>query len=46
MTYLENYKKWLESPVVDAQTKEELKQIAGDEEQIESRFFAAFSAPD
>lgn len=38
MTYLENYKKWLESPVVDAQTKEELKQIAGDEEQIESRF--------
>lgn len=43
MTALENYEKWLASPYVDDNTKEELKKIKGDEKEIEDRFFAMLS---
>ena len=38
MDYRKEYDRWLASDVVDAQTKEELRAIAGDEKQIEGRF--------
>ena len=40
MAYQENYRKWLESSVVDPQTKAELRAIEGDEKEIEGRFGA------
>lgn len=39
MSYLENYKSWLESPYIDETTKEELRKIADDEKEIEDRFY-------
>jgi len=39
MTYMERYRKWLDSPAVAPQDKEELRSIASDEKEIESRFF-------
>ncbi|MBE7031167.1 MAG: phospho-sugar mutase [Ruminococcaceae bacterium] len=33
------YRQWLESPVVDEQTKQELKEIAGNENEIQERFY-------
>ena len=39
MQYRETYQKWLDSPVVDAATKEELRAIANDEKEIKERFY-------
>ena len=39
-SYMEEYRYWLESDVVDAATKAELESIAGDEKEIEGRFKA------
>ena len=36
--YLEEYKKWLEAPYVDEETKKELRAISGDLDELESRF--------
>ena len=38
MGYRENYEKWLNSPVVDEATKEELRAIAGNDDEIKGRF--------
>ena len=38
MEYLEEYKKWLEAPYVDEETKKELRAISGDLDELESRF--------
>ena len=42
-TYMEEYRYWLESDVVDDATKEELRGIAADEAEIEGRFKAMLS---
>ncbi len=39
MNYMDVYRKWLESPVVDEQTKQELLAIASDENEIKERFY-------
>ena len=39
MNYLEEYKKWCESPEFDEETKEELLKIKDDEKEIEDRFY-------
>jgi phosphoglucomutase len=39
MGYKETYNRWLENPVVDDETKAELRAIAGDEKEIEERFY-------
>lgn len=39
MGYKEQYMQWLESDYMDVATKEELRQIAGDEKEIEERFY-------
>lgn len=39
MNYLEEYKKWCESPEFDEETKEELLSIKDDENEIEDRFY-------
>ena len=39
MGYQESYNKWLSDPYFDEKTKEELKGIAGDEKEIEERFY-------
>ncbi len=39
MSYKEIYKQWLENPYFDEKTKDELKAIAGDEKEIEERFY-------
>jgi len=38
MNYIESYKAWLNSPVIDEAYKEELRSIANDENEIEFRF--------
>lgn len=45
--YKEEYQLWLDSPNLSEKEWEELKSIADDEKEIESRFFAPleFSAP-
>ena len=40
MAYRDVYEKWLNSPALSAEEKAELQSIAGDEKEIESRFFA------
>ncbi len=40
MSYRDTYEKWLASPALSEAEKAELKAIAGDEKEIESRFFA------
>jgi len=40
MTYKETYEKWLNSPALSEAEKAELRAVAGDEKEIESRFFA------
>ena len=40
MSYRDVYEKWLNSPALSEAEKEELRGIAGDEKEIESRFFA------
>lgn len=39
MGYMEEYKFWLEAPYFDPKTKEELKEIEGNEAEIEDRFY-------
>ena len=39
MEYLEEYRKWCESPEFDEETKKELLEIQGNEEEIEDRFY-------
>ena len=39
MNYLDEYKKWCESPEFDEETKEELLKIKGNEAEIEDRFY-------
>lgn len=39
MNYLEEYKKWCESPEFDEETKKELFRIKDDEKEIEDRFY-------
>ena len=43
MNYKENYKMWIESDIVDADTKEELKSAADNEKEIEDRFYRSLS---
>jgi len=40
MSYQETYRKWLESPALSADEKEELRAISGDDKEMEARFFA------
>ena len=40
MSYRDTYEKWLNSPALSEAEKAELRAIAGDEKEIESRFFA------
>ena len=40
MSYRDTYEKWLASPTLSEEEKAELQAIAGDEKEIESRFFA------
>jgi phosphoglucomutase len=40
MDYKKMYEEWLTNPYFDAATKEELKKIAGDENEIKERFYA------
>ena len=42
-TYMEEYNYWLSSDVVDSETKEELRGLAGNEAEIEGRFKAMLS---
>ncbi|ONN27080.1 phosphoglucomutase [Thermosipho affectus] len=39
MHYMEEYKRWLESPYIDEETKKELYEIKDNEEEIKERFF-------
>ena len=39
MSYMDRYESWLNSAFIDAQTKEELRKIEGDEKEIEDRFY-------
>ncbi|MBE5962641.1 MAG: phospho-sugar mutase [Lachnospiraceae bacterium] len=39
MGYLENYQNWCENPYFDKQTREELKQLAGNDAEIKERFY-------
>ena len=38
MDYRERYRRWMESPVIDKATKDELAAIAHDEKELENRF--------
>ena len=38
-SYRERYQEWLDDPFIDADTKEELKALAGNEAEIEDRFY-------
>jgi len=40
MNYLDHYNSWLNSPALSEAEKDELRGIAGDEREIESRFFS------
>ncbi|MDE6107145.1 MAG: phospho-sugar mutase [Oscillospiraceae bacterium] len=40
MSYRDTYEKWLHSPALSEDERRELESIAGDEKEIESRFFA------
>ena len=41
--FLDEYKKWLDSDILSVSEKEELKSIANDEKEIESRFYTDLS---
>ena len=43
MDYKQTYELWLNSPALSAEEKAELSAIAGDEKEIESRFFEQLS---
>lgn len=40
MDYKKNYEEWLNNPYFDADTKEELRKIANDENEIKERFYS------
>ena len=37
--YLKTYEEWLNNPAIDEKDKQELKQIEGNEKEIEDRFY-------
>ena len=39
MSYKEKYQEWLESPIFDEATKDELLALKGNEKEIEDRFY-------
>ena len=39
MDYKEIYESWLNNPYIDEATKEELRSISGDEQEIKERFY-------
>lgn len=39
MNYLEQYKEWVNNPIIDSETKIELEKIKGQEKEIEDRFY-------
>ena len=39
MDYKESYELWLNNPYIDEETKEELRALAGDEQEIRERFY-------
>jgi len=39
MNYIDKYRMWLESPIIDEETKKELHAINGNEKEIEDRFY-------
>ena len=41
--FLDEYKKWLDSNMLSAEEKEELKSIVNDEKEIENRFYTDLS---
>ena len=43
MGYMEAYKEWLENPYFDEGTKSELRAIAGNEKEIEDRFYTSLA---
>lgn len=43
MSYKDMYEEWLENPYFDDATKQELKAIAGDEKEIEDRFYRSLA---
>ena len=43
MDYMSEYKRWLESPALSDEERAELKSVEGNNEEIESRFFAPLS---
>ena len=43
MDYKAQYQRWMESPALSQEEKAELTAIAGDEKEIESRFFSQLS---
>ena len=43
MDYKAKYEQWCQDPIFDQNTKEELKAIAGDEKEIEDRFYKDLS---
>ncbi len=43
MGYRENYEKWCTDPIFDEATKAELREIAGEEKEIEDRFYRELS---
>ncbi len=40
MNYLENYHSWLNDPLIDTETKTELQKLAGNDTEIQDRFYA------
>ena len=43
MTYLENYDLWLNSPVLTEAERAELRDIAGNDDEIKFRFTSGFT---
>ena len=39
MNYIEKYNEWIDSPIFDADTKDELKNISDNKKEIEDRFY-------
>ena len=39
MKYMEQYEKWCEDPLIDEDTKQELREIKGNDEEIKDRFY-------
>ena len=43
MDYMSEYKRWLENPALSDEERAELQSVEGNQEEIESRFFAPLS---